>query len=138
MQFCKNSTYKKNFAALNIAPLLKSCVEYLKLYKEITALESDYKILCEMAGEVETHFEISAENISKMTAEINRLRKKIAADDEKFYIGKCLDEVMAEMGYDVIGRRAVTKKSGKHFTSEIFSYDDVRRLMSRRQTAGKL
>ena len=31
---------------------------------------------------------------------------------------------MRDMGYEVIGRRAVTKKSGKHFESELFSYAD--------------
>ncbi len=117
-------TYKKNFAALNIAPLVKECGEYLKISEEIAALEIDYKILCEMAGETAMPFEISAENISKMKTEINHLREKIAADDEKNYINKCLDEVMAEMGYNVIGSREVTKKSGKHFKSEIFTYSD--------------
>lgn len=119
-----DSTYKKNFAALNITPLVKECAEYLKIYEKIAALEIDYKIACDMAGEIAETFEISAENISKITAEINRLREKIAADDEKSYISKCLDEVMAEMGYNVLGSRAVTKKSGKHFKSEIFSYSD--------------
>ena len=28
------------------------------------------------------------------------------------------------MGYDVIGRREVTKKSGRHFKNELFSYAD--------------
>ncbi|MBR3746728.1 MAG: hypothetical protein IKN27_07185, partial [Selenomonadaceae bacterium] len=56
--------------------------------------------------------------------EITRLRKKIARDDEKSYISKCLDEVMSDMGYDVIGHREVTKKSGKHFKNELFSYED--------------
>jgi hypothetical protein len=119
-----DSTYKKNFAALNIAPLVKECSEYLKISEEIAALEFDYKILCEMAGETAMPFEISAENILKMKTEINHLREKIAADDEKNYINKCLDEVMAEMGYNVIGSREVTKKSGKHFKSEIFTYND--------------
>ena len=79
-----DSTYRKNFTALNITPLLKECAEYLKLYEKISALAIDYKILCEMAGEVKTHFEISAETVSKMTAEINNLREKIARSDEKF------------------------------------------------------
>lgn len=119
-----DSTYRKNFTALNVTPLLKECAEYLKIYDEIAALAIDYKIACEMAGEVEKPFEISAENISKMTAEINRLREKIDSDAEKFYISQSIDEVMAEMGYNVLGSREVTKKSGKHFKSEIFSYSD--------------
>ena len=119
-----DSTYRKNFTALNITPLLKECAEYLKIYDEISALAIDYKIACEMAGEIAQDFEITPATIEKIKSEINRLREKIDSDAEKFYISSCIDEVMAEMGYNVLGSREVTKKSGRHFKSEIFSYSD--------------
>ena len=31
---------------------------------------------------------------------------------------------MAEMGYDVIGQREVTKRSGKHFRNELYRYGE--------------
>lgn len=119
-----DSTFRKNFAALNIIPLAKECDAYFKLYDEIAALKIEYGVVCEMAGEPEKTFDVSPTTIKNIKDETARLREKTARDDEKFYIGKCLDEVMRDMGYDVIGRRAVTKKSGKHFESEFFSYAD--------------
>ena len=77
-----------------------------------------------MAGEIAQDFEIAPATIEKIKSEINRLREKIDSDAEKFYISSCIDEVMAEMGYNVLGSREVTKKSGRHFKSEIFSYSD--------------
>ena len=119
-----DSTFRKNFTALSITPLLKECAEYLKLYEETADLRIEYKVVCNMAGETETNFEISSTTIQTMRDEIARLRKKIARDDEKAYIRKCLDEVMSDMGYDVIGQREVTKKNGRHFQNELFSYED--------------
>ena len=119
-----DSAYRKNFAALSINPLLKKCNEYLELYEKFADLKIEYKVVCEMAGEPEKSFEISQTTIQNIQNEMIRLREKIARADEKAYIGKCLDEVMSEMGYDVIGHREVTKKSGKHFKSELFSYSD--------------
>ena len=119
-----DSTFRKNFAALSITPLLKECNKYLKLYEETAPLRIEYKVVCDMVGEPEKPFEISQAAIQNIKAEIARLREKIARDDEKSYISKCLDEVMSDMGYDVIGHREVTKKSGGHFKSELFSYED--------------
>ena len=119
-----DSTFRKNFTALSITPLLKECDKYLKLYEETADLRIEYKVVCDMAGEPETNFEISSTTIQKMRDEITRLRAKIARDDEKAYISKCLDEVMSDMGYDVIGHREVTKRNGRHFKNELFSYED--------------
>ena len=119
-----DSTFRKNFTALRITPLLKECNTYLKLYEETAALRIEYKVVCDMAGEPEKDFEISQRAIQNIQNEIARLREKIAHDDEKSYINKCLDEVMSDMGYDVIGRREVAKRSGKRFKNELFSYED--------------
>ena len=117
-------TFRKNFTALSITPLLKECDKYLKLYDETADLRIEHKVVCDMAGEPETNFEISSTTIQKMRDEITQLRAKIDRDDEKAYISKCLDEVMSDMGYDVIGHREVTKRNGRHFKNELFSYED--------------
>ena len=119
-----DSTFRKNFTAVSITPLLKECNKYLQLYEETADLRIEYIVVCDMAGEPETAFEISPTTIQNIQNEITRLRKKIARDDEKSYISKCLDEVMSDMGYDVIGHREVTKRNGSHFKNELFSYAD--------------
>ena len=119
-----DSSSRKNFTAVIITPLLKECNKYLKFYEESSALKIEYEIVCDMAGEPKRNFEISATATQNIRSEIERLRKKIAQDDEKSYIRKCLDEVMSDMGYNIIGQREVTKKNGKHFKNELFSYAD--------------
>ena len=43
---------------------------------------------------------------------------------EQAYISDCVDEVMADMGYDLIGSREVRKKSGKRFRNELFTFNE--------------
>ena len=38
----------------------------------------------------------------------------LVRQQEQAYISECVDEVMADRGYDLIGSRDVRKKSGKH------------------------
>lgn len=40
------------------------------------------------------------------------------------YVSRCIDEVMEEMGYVLSGKREVTKRSGRHFKNELFSYSE--------------
>ncbi|MBQ6582690.1 MAG: hypothetical protein IJH77_02555 [Mogibacterium sp.] len=41
---------------------------------------------------------------------------------EQSYIAECVDEVMAEMGYELIGRREVRKRSGRRFRNELYEF----------------
>ena len=43
---------------------------------------------------------------------------------EQQLIADTVDEVMKEMGYDLIGRREVRKRSGKHFKNELFRFGE--------------
>jgi hypothetical protein len=45
-------------------------------------------------------------------------------EKEQEYIAACLDEVMIEMGYDLLGGRTVVKKTGKKFKNELYSFDN--------------
>lgn len=55
---------------------------------------------------------------------LSDLESAIFKQREQEYISDCIDSVMAEMGYDVIGDREVTKRSGKRFKSRLFTYSD--------------
>ena len=121
----KDSTYRKNFAAITINPLLKKCKKHLALAKENSDLIIQYETLCSLANEQPIRIEeFSSKAIQHLTDEVKRLNLKIAENDEKAYIQKSLDEVMVDMGYDVIGYREVTKRNGRHFKNELYSYSD--------------
>lgn len=59
---------------------------------------------------------------------VRRLQKSLEEilmrQQEQAYIRECVDEVMAEMGYELLGEREVRKKSGKQFQNEIFSFHE--------------
>lgn len=62
---------------------------------------------------------------------IERLEALIAAEQaqaqhaaEQAYIEQALGEVMEDMGYDVLGSRDATKRSGKHIRSALYQYGE--------------
>ena len=118
----------KNYSALTVKPLLKKCTQFLTEYEqyheEFDALYSEYLALCELYYYVAREYTCSAESAEALKIEIQRIKETVAEDDEQAYISNCLDEVMIEMGYSVLGSREVTKKNGKHFRNELYSYGE--------------
>ncbi len=123
-----DEAFLKNYSALTITPLLRKCRAYLAEYEscheEFERLYAEYVALCELYYYVAQDYTCSAAAIEALKAEIERINAAAAEDDEQGYICECLDAVMEEMGYNVIGHREVTKKSGKHFRSELYTYGE--------------
>lgn len=118
----------KNFNALSIRPLIKSCNSYMAEYEqyhtEFEELYSEYNALCELYYYVPQEYVCSVDAVEKLKEEINRIKAVAAEDDEQAYISNCIDEVMEEMGYSVLGSRYVTKKNGRHFRNELYTYSE--------------
>ena len=93
-----DTEHLKNFNALSIRPLIKSynsyMAEYEQYHTEFEELYSEYNALCELYYYVPQEYVCSA------------------------------DEVMEEMGYSVLGSREVTKKNGRHFRNELYTYGE--------------
>ncbi len=120
--------FLKNYFALTVSPLLKRCESFLTGYEEwrgeFEKLSSEYTALCEMYYYVAQDYPCSPASVDVLKAEIQRIKEKAAEEDEQAYISECLDEVMEEMGYAVLGSREVTKKNGRHFRNELYTYGD--------------
>lgn len=120
--------FLRNYNAVTIVPLLKQCDDFLKEYEnhhdEYELLYSEYIALCELYHYVTQNFPFSAQSVSLLKEEIERIKLAEEKSSEQAYISQCLDEVMSDMGYSVIGSREVTKKNGKHFRNELYSYGD--------------
>lgn len=118
----------KTFSTVTVSPLLKECNTYLKACEEQKPLFDDlyaeYRALCEIYYLVPQHYYYSDVSIQALEQEIQRISYMGAQEDEQAYISDCLDEVMTEMGYDVLGSREVTKKNGTHFRNELYHYGD--------------
>ena len=124
----KNEEFLKNFSSVTVTPLLKHCKQFLDEYEncheEFEKLYAEYTAICDLYYYVVQDYPCCADSIEKLKAEIQRIKEAVAEDDEQAYISDCLDEVMEEMGYTVIGSREVTKKNGKHFRNELYTYGE--------------
>ena len=124
----QDEEHLKNFAAITVMPLLADCqkkiVAYEMLFEVYSQTRACYEALC-LSAEVEPkETRCCQTGLEMLQREIERLQQQLAEDDERAYISQSIDEVMAEMGYDVIGQRQVRKKNGRHFTNELYAYED--------------
>lgn len=117
-----------NFGALTVAPLEKRCREYAQLRREVGGeydrLTAHYHALCrEMNRQPEAvAFERGAvERLERLSA---ALEAEILNSEEQAYIDRCIDEVMEDMGYRLIGERSVVKRSGARFRSELYTFSE--------------
>ena len=82
-----------------------------------------YQMLCNMAGRTEER-EITFAAEDALDEAITEMEKIVVKQKEQAYIADCVDEVMQDMGYDLIGRRQVRKKSGKQFKNELYQFGE--------------
>ncbi len=128
VDFIDDEAFLKNYSSVTVAPLLKRCKQYLSefeiCHEEFEKLYAEYIALCELYFYVVQEYPCCNASIEALKSEIKRIKEAVDADDEQAYISDCLDEVMEEMGYTVIGSREVTKKNGKHFRNELYTYGE--------------
>lgn len=119
-----DETYRKNYLAITINPLLKRYREYINFYEDTADLRAEYKVWCTIAGETVKEFHLSTNTLTEIQQEIERLKTSIIETDEKAYIETCLNDIMRDMGYNVVGYRDVSKKNGRHFHNQLYAYAD--------------
>lgn len=124
----QDEVFLKNYSALTVSPLIKKCKRFLSEYEEcceeFEKLYLEYAALCELYCYTVQEYPCTAASIELLKAEIQRMEETAVEEDEQAYISDCLDEVMEEMGYTVLGRREVVKKNGKHFQNKLYTYDE--------------
>lgn len=121
--------YLHSFDSVTVKNIFKKIDAYKheleKKQAEFNEAYSRYKMLCSMAKETAATFEYSEEAFTEMEEEIERLEIAIVRMQEQDYVSECVDQVMTEMGYDLIGsREVVKKKTGKRFRNELFTFNE--------------
>lgn len=112
----------RNFIAITVVPLEKECKHYSDMLNEYDQLQIRYETLCDALERSAEKTECSAYGISKLKSDISVLEKSMVEQEEQRYISQCIDDIMTELGYDLIGERSVTKKSGKRFRNELYHF----------------
>ncbi len=120
--------YLRTFSSVTIKALeqkydlLKVQIKEEKMLRK--ELVTRYEVLCHLANiqsDIDSIGSASIENIEK---EIERIELLAVKQREQEYISDCVEEVLAEMGYELLGSREVKKKSGKKFRNELYSFDE--------------
>lgn len=118
----------QNFYSITVEPLNKKCLEFVSFAKknrtQFESLLDKYEALCRQIGVQAKQIEFSEIGMSELETLIADLECQANHDAEQSYISQSIDEVMTEMGYEVIGHRQVRKKNGKEFHSKLLTYED--------------
>lgn len=138
----KNDDFLRNFKEITVKPLARRCKKFMQDYqsfgKKYEELYSKYHSLCEIAQVPFKEYFFSIENIHNLEQEIKELQTMILKEREEAYISDSIDEVMIEMGYNLIGRRDVTKKNGKCFRDELYTFSEGAAVNIRYDSEGKI
>ena len=117
------------FCSIELPDVLKACRAFLSLWEKdgnsYRKLYRSYAVWKKRNGSQDIEiipFEVGA--VERLKALIKTEEEKAQAAAEQKYIQETLTEVMQDMGYDVLGERDVTKRSGKHFRNELYQYGD--------------
>jgi hypothetical protein len=122
--------FLKTYYAVTVVPFVQECRDWRQmeelLGQEWRALRRRYRALVGESG-IAPEFakmELSPEAVAWLERENKRLGECLEWEQEQAYISQTVDEVMEEMGYRLLGSRAVVKKSGKRFHNELYHFDD--------------
>lgn len=119
---------QSNFAAITLEPLKKRCISNAKFRKTNAERYRNeyvrYLALCKQLEEAEEAFDFTEEGFAALEKVVFNYEQRVLRSAEQAYISRSVDEVLQEMGYEVIGKRDVRKKSGKSFKSKLLTYED--------------
>lgn len=120
VQQIQSIDFLENFIALDIDPFIALC----KKCDDYQDVRDRYEALAEECHIVPEEFEYSVDGIRKMATAADMLEKQSLADKERERVNAILDDVLREMGYDLVGDRIVAKRSGRQVHHELYSLDD--------------
>ena len=116
----------RNFEAVTMTELAQSIAKHKATHEQalqdFSEAMSRYQTLCRMVGISARAFRFEPSAVETLRAETAQLEAVILKQHEQAYISECVNQVMQDMGYDLIGTRDVKKRSGKQFRNELFTF----------------
>lgn len=138
----ENDDFLQNFRAVTLKPLADECKRYVELKTkfgdDFEELNNKYISLCKLLHMHYKEFTLSEESCDELEKEIASLEDELCKAQEQEYIADTVDAVMEEMGYNLIGNRSVTKKSGKRFRDELYTFSEGTAVNIRYDDQGKI
>lgn len=123
-----DDSFIDNYYAMTVLPYIKRCKAYeeqIKEYgEEFDELASKHRYYSEYLGMPVIAFTFSMDTLNSLRHEVAELESQSAKIEEQQYISESLDQVMRDMGYNVVGSREVVKKSGRKFRNELYHFSE--------------
>lgn len=123
-----DDSFIDNYYAMTVLPYIKRCKAYeeqIKEYgEEFDELVSKHRYYSEYLGMPVISFTFSMDTLNSLRHEVAELESQSAKIEEQQYISESLDQVMRDMGYNVLGSREVVKKSGRKFRNELYHFTE--------------
>ncbi len=117
-----------DWEAITLLPLEeraeKALEEYEACVHEYKALRAEYEAVSSLRESEPVRTECTREGLFVLRKALEEASAALAIDDEEGYIAECIDTVMQEFGYHVVGARTHEKKSGRRFHHELYTYKD--------------
>lgn len=123
-----DDSFIDNYYAMTVLPYIKKCKAYeeqIKEYgEEFDELVSKHRYYRECLGMPVIAFTFSTDALNFLRHEVAELESQSAKIEEQQYISESLNQVMRDMGYNVVGSREVVKKSGRKFRNELYHFSE--------------
>ena len=123
-----DDSFIDNYYAMTVLPYIKRCKAYeeqIKEYREeFDELVSKHRYYSEYLGMPVISFTFSMDSLNSLRHKVAELESQSAKIEEQQYISESLDQVMRDMGYNVVGSREVVKKSGRKFRNELYHFSE--------------
>lgn len=123
-----DDSFIDNYYAMTVLPYIKRCKAYeeqIKEYgEEFDELVSKHRYYSECLGMPVIAFTFSMDTLNYLRHEVAELESQSEKIEEQQYISESLDQVMRDMGYNVVGSREVVKKSGRKFRNELYHFSE--------------
>ena len=123
-----DDSFIDNYYAMTVLPYIKRCKAYeeqIKEYgEEFDELVSKHRYYSEYLGMPVIAFTFSMDTLNFLRHEVAELESQSAKIEEQQYISESLDQVMRDMGYNVVGSREVVKKSGRKFRNGLYHFSE--------------
>lgn len=138
----KSYEYLCNFNAVTVVPLIDECNSYIHMQsefgKEFDDLKNRYSSLCKLLEIHQDEFIFSTEGLNDLKNEVAFLEAELLQVQEEQYIADSIDEVMMEMGYNLIGHKVTRKDNGKRFRDELYEFKEGTVINVRYDDDGKI
>lgn len=123
-----NPTNLKEYCLGVVSQIISECQNYLEEYDkqvlEFQKLFERYQSLCLVLHQNALNYEFSKENLSQLKEKVKEYEIAAEKELERQFIATAFNEILQEMGYNLLGQKTKSLSSSAFYCNRIYSYDN--------------